>query len=313
MGLFSSTQETHPEWISQFQDIKERMFVFFDKLEIKMKELCDVAIPELNETHRTDDDMYKRSYGRMLSGIKGQIQNIRDKARTTYEEKVTDFYRQIDNEISVQSPHHNTLMDFRNDIADRYNAFEDIANQWNDDLDATGVEDLEIKYKAILDEFDAIKDKFACKQCGGGITIEKIFFINAFITCSHCQTQNTFEPSTQAMTLPYLGRALAEQRTEHLKKVYEDEVSMERTLYHERHKIDIGHFDDDNKQAVADKNRKLEALTQQRLAVIKNAPILYKQYLRAMFDEWNKITPDLAAENNKTHDNWLAEFMRNHS
>lgn len=313
MRLFSSSSNVQPEWIAHFQDTKERMFVFFDKLEAKMKELCDAAIPELNETHKTDEDIYKRTYGRMLSGIKGQIEHIRQKARDTYEEKVTDYYRSIDAEISVHSPHHNTLMEFRNVIADRYREFETVSYQWRDALDATGAEDLEIKYQALLKEFEAEKNKFSCKQCGGNIAIEKIFFISTYIACPHCQTQNTFEPGTHASGLEDLGRRLGEQRTAPLLKVYQEEVQLERTLYHERHTLSLVRINNTNKQEVADINKKMEELENRRQAAIKNAPLLYKQYLRAMFDEWNKITPDLAVENNKTHDNWLAEFMKSHT
>jgi hypothetical protein len=314
MGLFSSSkkEEAMPEWLAETEEIKNRMFVFFEKLEAKMKELCEAAIPELNETYKTDEDIYKRAYGRMLSGIKGQLQNIREKARVTYEEKVSDYYREINSEISIHSIHHDTLMDFRNDIAERHNAFDDKVQYWRDALDNTGQEDLEIKYQAIVDEFNSIKNKFKCKQCGGHIAIEKIYFITAFLTCPQCQTQNTFEPSTQARGLEQLGRDLAEQRTAHLQKTYNDEVALERTLYHEKHTMSLSriHASSNDKASI---EKQMEVLEQQRQAAIKNAPVLYQIYLRAMFDEWNKIVPDLTEQNNKFYDRILDDFMRSHS
>ena len=82
-----------------------------------------------------------------------------------------------------------------------------------------------------------------------------MFFIATYMTCPYCQTQNTFLPSTGAQLVLHQARSLAELRTAHLQKAYED-----------------GYPKD---------------------------PLLYKQYLRAMFDEWNKIVPDMAAENEK--------------
>ncbi len=315
MGFFSTSkkEEPAPEWLAEASEIKTRIFAFFDKLEAKMQELCEAAIPELNETHKTDEDIYKRSYGRMLSGIKGQIENIRDKARATYEEKVSDFYDDVNSDISVMSPHHSALVDFRTACSDRYNAFEDKSNTWHDALTATGQEDLELKYQALLEEYETIRNKFTCKQCGGGIVIDKMYFITTYLICPHCQTQNTFEPSTAARGLEDLGRNLAEQRTQALSDAYEAEKAMERTLYHERHTLSLRSIDEDDKKQVAALNAQMDALEAKRQASIKNAPILYKKYLRAMFDEWNKIVPDLTEQNNKFHDRILEDFMRGHS
>ncbi|GAA6768084.1 hypothetical protein AAFH68_40360 [Flavobacterium sp. CGRL1] len=49
----------------------------------------------------------------------------------------------------------------------------------------------------------------------------------------------------------------------------------------------------------------MDDLEEQRQAAIKNAPKLYQVYLRAMYDEWNKITPDLKEHNEKMYQNQL--------
>lgn len=41
-------------------------------------------------------------------------------------------------------------------------------------------------------------------------------------------------------------------------------------------------------------------------------PALYRQYLRAMFDEWNKIVPDMAAENEKFYHRLLKDYSIDH-
>jgi RNA polymerase-binding transcription factor DksA len=311
MGLFSFTkkEEEKPEWIAQAQENKERIFIFFDKLEAKMKELCEAAIPELTETLNTDDDIYKRTYGRLAAGIKGQLENIRKKAYDIYEEKINDFYSDVKSDVSVMSPYYDVLSDFRTACSDRYHKqFEEQYQYWREKIDETSYEDMEVQYKKILDEFEAIKNKFNCKQCGGNIAIEKIFFITTFITCPHCQTQNTFEPSTQAGGLESLGRELAEQRTAHLLKAYNDENKKERDLYHERHTLSLSRIHEKDKKELARVNQLMDELELQRQNAIKDAPPLYEKYLRAMFDEWNKIVPDLAIHNEKFYERMLNDF-----
>jgi hypothetical protein len=308
-GLFKGkeAEEQAPEWLPLVKENQERFIVFIDKLEDKMKELCEAAIPELKSTFETDEDLYKRAYGRLLSGIKGQLENIRKKISDVYDEKVIAVMQDLKSSVSISSPYHDVLYDFRNACSNRNNAFEEKYNNWLDALNETAEQDLEIKYQEILTEFEAIKNKFTCKQCGSNITIEKIFFISTYLTCPSCQTQNTFEPSTQAKGLEGLGRSLAEQRTAPLLQAYEAEKAMERTLYHERHALSLSGINNDDKKEVEQLNQKMTELETQRQAAIKNAPGLYEIYLRAMFDEWNKIVPDLAVENEKFYDRMLAD------
>lgn len=317
MGIFNFSKKDNevalPQWQTQAQENKERIFIFLDKLEAKMKELCDAAIPELIETHKSDEDIYKRTYGRLVAGINGQLENIRKKAYDTYEEKINGFYQDIREEVSVLSPHYALLSSFRDDCSTRYHKqFEEKYQYWTKKVAETNYEDLEINYQRILDEYERIKNTFHCQQCGGNIAIEKIFFVTTYLTCPHCQTQNTFAPSTEAAGLEGLGRSLAEQRTAHLLKAYEDEKQKERDLYHERHTLSLTKINQKDKKEVERIDAALESLTQKRDEAIRNAPPLYEKYLRAMFDEWNKIVPDLALQNEKFYDRLLADFRNHH-
>jgi RNA polymerase-binding transcription factor DksA len=317
MGLFSSTKKEDtqpPEWLDEAHEIRTRLFGFLEKLESKMQELCEAAIPELIEIQKTETGLYNMAYGNMLSGIKGQLENIRQKAYDVYEDKVNDFYQNIKSDVSVLSPHHKILMDFRTACSDRHNAFEETLSDWNDALDATEADgNLEEKYQNILNEYENIKNKFTCKQCGGKIVIEKIFFLSTYITCSHCQSQNTFEPSTEAKGLEDLGRKLAEQRTAHLLVAYNDALEKERDLYHQRHELKLSIIGESSKNVLQQVEQQMQALNEERDHAIKEAPGLYVKYLRAMFDEWNKIVPDLTVQNNKFHDSQLAQFMKSHT
>jgi len=298
-------QESLPDWYAELQEAQQRWFSFSEKLEAKMEELATAAIPELKQVLQDDEDLYKRTFHRVYSGVMGQLNNIREKARDTYEEKIDSIYYDLDARISVLDKNHDLISDFRSACSDRHEEFENKYDYWRKQIEKTQERDLEIEYKKILDEFETIKDKFSCTQCGGNLTIDKIFLIETYISCPYCQTQNTFAPSTQARNLQNIARGLAEQRTAHLYEEYQTEYNRERELYHERHELSISKIHESDKKVLSEIQAKMDELEEQRQFVIKNAPKLHQVYLRAMYDEWNKITPDLKEHNEKMYQNQL--------
>ncbi|OOV19264.1 hypothetical protein [Flavobacterium sp. LM4] len=304
-GLFNKEkeEETTPEWYAELQESQQRWFAFLEKLEVKMEELTTAAIPELKQLLEEDEDLYKRTFRRVYAGVRGQLNNIREKARDTYEEKINRIYYDLNSQVSVLSKHHDLLSDFRTACSDRHNEFERKFEHWSDQIEKTQERDLEIEYQKILNEFETIKDKFSCKQCGGNITIDKIFLIETYISCPYCQSQNTFAPSTQARMLQNIARGLAEQRTVHLYEAFETENNKERELYHQRHELSLSKIHETDSKVVNEMNTKMDQLEIDRQNVIQNAPKLYQVYLRAMYDEWNKITPDLKEHNERMYQN----------
>lgn len=306
-GLFNKQkdEEALPEWYSEIQEAQERWFSFLEKLETKMEEFATAAIPELKEILQSDADFYKRTFHRVYSGVNGQLNTIREKARDTYEEKINDLYYNLNSQVSVLSKHHDLLSDFRGACSDRYNQFDDQYDYWRKQIDKTQERDLEIEYQKILDDYETTKNKFSCTQCGGAIAIEKIFLIETYLSCPYCQTQNTFAPSTQARNLQNIARALAEQRTAHLLEEFEREKNKERELYHQRHELSLSIIHESDKKILNEVQTKMKDLEEQRQFAIQNAPKLHQIYLRAFYDEWNKITPDLKEHNEKMYQNQL--------
>ena len=98
---------------------------------------------------------------------------------------------------------------------------------------------------------------------------------------------------------------MAEQRTAHLNKAYETEKDKERDLYHQRHELSLSIIHESNKKVLSEVQSKMDDLEEQRQFAIQNAPKLRQIYLRAMYDEWNKITPDLKEHNEKMYQNQL--------
>ena len=259
-GLFDKKYQ-NPELLEMIRQTQERWFAFLDKLETRMHEMCTAAVPGIREVFDQDTDPYKRAHGHMVMGLHGQINQMRQKANKTKEESIFHFIdcatAQLPDFISSAGrEYHDKLRAFRIDCINRHNIFEEKIAYYTLMLkNAAGEQDLEIFYQEQLFAFEDIRNKFTCKQCGGNITIAKIFFIATYITCPFCQTQNTFTPSTGAQMVLHQARSLAEQRTSHLLRAYEASKPKDSALY--------------------------------------------QQYLRSMFDEWNKIVPDMAAENEK--------------
>ena len=262
--FLKSKEENPPEWLEEMSENKERWFVFLDKLENRMDELGTAAVPELIEAYNSKNDPYHQAWYTMSSGIKGQYKSIMDKVRAVKEEKINDFFNYHINQVKFDGKYRTLLYNFREDCLKRENVFEDKYHLWQEKIDATADEDLELKYQNIISEYEGIKNSFSCKQCGAPLLIEKIYFISTYISCTNCQTQNTFEPSTQAQQLEHLGRRLAEKRTAHLLKAYQQE----------------------------------------------NKPALYEIYLREMFNEWNKIVPDLSEQNERFYESQLRQFRK---
>lgn len=302
--FLKSKEENKPEWLSEMNENQERWSTFLDKLETRMDELGEAAIPELIAAYNDKNDLYHQVWHTMSSGIKGQYKSIRDKVRDVKEEKINNFFRSYIDNVGFDSKHRDLLYNFREVCLKREDLFEEKHQLWIDKINGTEDEDLELKYQTILNEYEEIKHQFTCKQCGGALFIPKMFFISTYISCSHCQTQNTFQPSSQAQQLEHLGRSLAEKRTAHLLEAYNHAINKERDLYHQKHNEEISHNVD--KQQIAN-------LENQRQETIKNAPALYEKYLRAMFDEWHKIVPDLREQNERFYESQLRQFRKYNS
>lgn len=269
-SLFNKKYD-NPELLEKISQTQDRWFDFLNKLEIRMDEMCRIAIPEILEVFNQDNDPYKRKHGHMVMGLCGQIRQIQDKAYKVKEEEIFHFIDLVKDELpdfSSFSGHeyHNRLLKFRLDCINRHHIFEEKIAHCNTLLtQVVGEQDLETAYKEELMAFENIRDKFTCKQCSGNLSIPEIFFFATYITCPFCQTQNSFIPSSGAQIVLHQARSLAEQRMAHLRRAYDESIP-------------------------------------------KNS-LLYKQYLRSMFDEWNRIVPVMTAENEKNYQRMLQDHL----
>lgn len=285
------------------KDTQERFFLFIDKLEDKLREFAEASIPELEELNRNDTDEYKREYFSMKNAVLGQFESIMKKAREVQEEKIIDF-PYYENE-------RNTYYEFRNACYQRLNQLSELNAAYCQQVENTQQEDYEAKYQKILDEYQIIKDQFRCSQCSSPVPIDKIYFTTTYITCSFCNTKNTFEPSSQAKTLEQLGRSLAEQRTAHLLLQYQEVCQKPQLLYRQIHELKLGLNWEKDKNIVAQKEKQIQDLKQEKERLEQQAPELYQNYLRTMFDEWNNINLEMKEEHEKFYTRLLNEYKSN--
>ncbi len=100
MSFFQSKQNSEtPDWIFECKEIQERWFLFLSKLEDKMQELCEMSIPELENT-LANDEVFKRTYHKLLSGTQGQLTQIKKSRRCLFKllknpELLQDFFKFI--------------------------------------------------------------------------------------------------------------------------------------------------------------------------------------------------------------------------
>jgi rubrerythrin len=285
---------------AQIDARRERWFVFLDKLDKRAEELYLSALPELNALKASDSDPNKSTYYKVLSGVCGQLDLMRSKAYDTHDKEILDFYYCMQSEITALHPLSRYLSDFRNVCYERFNEFEQSLLDKVHELKEETREEVENEYAKIIDSFNADKDKFRCSQCGHLLPIDRIFFISVHIPCPACGTQNTLEPGAQARNLQFIAKKLAEKRCKHLLDAYQNEKQNERDLYFKAHdiKLSVIHKSDQEK-AIA--KEQIEAINAERERSIENAPRLYAIYLRAFYDEMNRILPEFKEHHEKLY------------
>ncbi|MDR1983515.1 MAG: hypothetical protein LBQ28_01625 [Prevotellaceae bacterium] len=98
-------------------ELRSRWFVFLEKMEAKMEQLCDEELPKLTAIENIEK---ARLYSRKIAG---QLQNIHNRAHTVYEEEIIDNYYRHGNHIKMGDALFDRLYDFRSSCEERYNKF----------------------------------------------------------------------------------------------------------------------------------------------------------------------------------------------
>lgn len=284
------------------QETEQRFLIFVDKLKDKTHEFVQASLPELRGMNENKEEA--DAYHRMKAAVLGQIESLRKKAYTVLEEKISTYTFPWDDPDL-----RNRFYAMRTVCHDAYISLDELTQYYRDEIEATFSEDLEAQYQYIVDEFEKIKNQFNCTQCGGDLSIDRIYFTTTYIPCPYCQTQNTFEPSSQAKSLEHLGRSLAEQRSLPLLKHYQEAAQLEANLFQQKHRLEVDLSFERSEQPHQKRNEFETAALQWEKAkedTIKH----YESYLRGMFDEWNKINPAMTKEHERFYQRMLDDYTK---
>jgi hypothetical protein len=118
------------EWQEELEEFETRWFGFLAKLEARMEDLCSAALPELKFLGRDPDDASKQVYHKVLSGVQGQLENIRTKAYDTHDEKAIDVWYRFKADFKMTDPLFDTGYAFRQRCDERYEAFVEYAEKF---------------------------------------------------------------------------------------------------------------------------------------------------------------------------------------
>lgn len=163
------------------QELIQRWDAFLNNIETRFNESLQHAEEACLEQIEDSNYDYFQTI-QVWMGIKAQIQNLYKKIETTWEEKVSpqmEDFEEIDN---YDERDKGTELDLK-----LYHRLED----FNVALEGK----VSQKY---YDHAIAIIDKdFHCSQCNAKLEVVKNLFRSQYVTCSYCDTVNTFEPDTK--------------------------------------------------------------------------------------------------------------------
>lgn len=187
------------------QALRQKLETFLHKLSERSTELYQEVLANAQEIADTDQDVYKRNYYQFKSGVIAQFNAIIQKGANTFHTQVIP---------KAGWSHQIVLSELYNNwhakvLAQMTGAFENVQER-----------DLEKLYSEAMAEFEENREKFECKQCGAKLKIDKFYFIDTYIQCTFCHTQNNFDPGSKAKGIEIFVYPLAELRCHHLKTVH---------------------------------------------------------------------------------------------
>jgi len=256
-NLFSSDEQPK-EAAKDSSDTLERAKLFFEKMEQRAKEL----VAEVKESGQliadADQDPYKRSYLQFKSAIIAQFTGMIDKGTQTYHSQI------------LPKANFATMLP----LSQLYTAWQtNLLKMMEDSFEGIQERNLEKEYQEIMAGYNQTKDGFQCKQCGADLAINKFYYTATYITCGFCQSQNMFDPGSQARLVEHMAIPLARARSKDQYEQY---------------------------------RQKKEAVGQ------KAATPEYELYAQAIKKEMDEILPGNEAQNQNFYDRLLKDFHNFH-
>jgi hypothetical protein len=259
-GFFKNKYD-NPALLEEIRQTEEKWFAFLDKLEARLEELCLAAVPELIAVFKEDSDPYKRAHIRMRTGLIGQINQIRRKANDANEERIIPFIYRSGTGLP------DLISSAGRKYHERLYHFKMACLHRHQQFEAKINEGIELLMAA-----EGQNDLEAAYQ-EQLIQFERI---KDQFSCKQCAAK---------MSIPKMFYIAAYIQCPfcQTQNIYTPSTEMQMVFYQARN--------------LAEQRTKHLLLIYEQSSPKK--PELYRQYLRSMFDEWNKITPDMREENER--------------
>ena len=194
-----------PAWYANVAALQERYLTFVDKLIARGHELVAEAVPQIRQMVAASGDIADPAPSRVFAAVLTQLEGLERKAEQVYDEQIDEPDCEHDEDSDL-------VDEFKSTCAQRAEQLSKLYLRWRAQLERALEPDYQAEYQKILHDFEATRGSYRCQQCGGQLPVDRIIFIDAYVPCPQCQTQNHFAPSTLARSLERVARPFAEQR-----------------------------------------------------------------------------------------------------
>lgn len=304
MGLFNwgkskEEQQQPPAFKSELDALENRLDTFLAKMNERIDILLTGFLQEAPAIIATDD-RFGQAYNRFSAAMKGQAGNMREKVQDVSENQIEHVYRQYIDTVSAGSEAYRTLYEWRNRCAEKVSIWEEqLQLRVDQATEQVEYKDYEPVFSEMMHTYYEQCKSVNCRQCGAPLHIQQVYYYTAYVTCGSCQTQNIFEPGVIARDIEHTARKLAEQRSKHFIDLSEQRRKEENEYYRQMHAIQTGLTLKELETQSGPGYQQLLVLEEKRLQAEKEAPELLDKYYRNIFDELNKLLPDLKEHHEK--------------
>ena len=299
---------------TELNSIEQRLDTFLGKLNERADLLLQGFLAEA-PTIMASDNIHGQAYYRFLSATRGQISTLRQKVNEAKEKQIDPLVFTYSRDIT--SPLSHLVYEWRNRCYDKIHHWEEALHaRETKAIVQAEAKDYEAVFQGLIDQYNVEKEKVHCKQCGAKLVIEGMYYYSTYIPCPFCQTQNIFDPGTNARQLEETARKLAEQRSKPILEEHEACNHKERELYHRNHELQLSLIHEKDPSVIRDKKNTIREQEAQRIAAQQKAPLLLEQYYRSVFDEMSKLLPDLREHNERFFQSIQSSYLQhkiNHS
>jgi len=261
--------------------LEQRYAVFVDKLIARGAELVTTALPQIQQLMSNPTASGTGAVDQLKVTINRQLASLNDKA-----------YQVYNDEIMQQGTAYpsDSFYTFRDACYGRFAGLEAWTRQWRDMIDEAARPDYEAELRRIQGEFEATKSFYRCPQCGAALPVDRMFFVDLYITCPQCGTRNHIAPPPAARRLDFIVRPLAERR--HADKLTASHLPRQQVaLLANQWVANIGRAEDGDQAAKV----ALQQICQQMFALNAQAEQLVRGYLNAVYTDMAELVPTQVA------------------